>query len=229
MSYERGSLVAPIGSDHQIVLAQRETAGPYPNLGAAGGADWTVNGGLTAGVASLPGRGVLVDASGEYLLGPSDAALGNPAWTSLTLMAWVYFTGTPNLYGAIFHKSTAAGSYPGGTISFGANGSNRVPLFVKGSNLAPGSLAAPLGRWSHYVGRFDGSSNTATTFLDGVPVGSAVAGSGLDWGDATAQAQPWYLGDVDDGTRAFRGIISDARVISRALSDDEIMNFYRRQ
>lgn len=88
-----------------------------------------------------------------------------------------------------------------------------------------GSLRAgsiPLGKWTHVVATYDGT--TMTTYIDGKKVGSQPA-----WGSITPSPRPLYIAryEVNEKTYEFDGYIAGVRLYAYALSQSDVEGRYK--
>lgn len=225
MSFVRGLVAAPL-SDEQIALPLDESAPPWLNRGAtSAGASFTASGSPEAGRASILGRGAMFGDASSGAVGPSDAALGDPAWTELTLAAWIYVTDTPSSpgLGMIVAKDRAA--YPNNVFGMAISTGRELRAWRENAAYAAASGPIELHRWTLVAVTHDGS--TARSAIDGVFIAEQAIPA-LNWGTPTEQAAPWRIGVQTTASRGMSGLIADVRVFSRALGEDEIMDLFRR-
>ena len=86
-----------------------------------------------------------------------------------------------------------------------------TPTYIAGTS-------APLGRWYHIVGKWNGT--IGSLYVNGTFVGSSTF-SGL-----TSILNPMYVGSFA-GSQGFIGVIDDVRFFSKDLSASEILSLYK--
>lgn len=90
------------------------------------------------------------------------------------------------------------------------------------------SVELPADKWVHIAVVFDEASNTVLLYQDGQEVGRDQINSdikSIDLNDryfANGQNQQFYLGRSYDNGRGFKGLMSEVRVWSKALTKEEI-------
>lgn len=210
----------PIESDHEIAVFLNESSAPFANSGNAGGADWTVD--ATVVTANQDG---IIDKSADFdgtarVIAPLNTNL--TGFTSVTCMAWVNSNVTSQgTWGAVFTKGST-GAYPDLNIGAGPAGSSGMSIRVRsgGTSTQYDSSIQPLGIGIWYHLALVAGPGGIFVYWDGEEVDSR-SGVTIDWTGATSK--PWCIGGPSDRTdRNFDGKIEDFRVISRALSQDEI-------
>ena len=206
-----------------------ESAAPWGDSGAMSSGNFTVaNGTPDANQAGIINKSILFERNSEKadeaLVGPNNPALASEI-TSITMMAWIYPTGAPTTLGIVLSKQrNATYSSSGQVILFGIDQSRIPTAFGYNITQLAGGPAVTLNAWHHLAATYDGAS--LSMYLDGIFCGSHADASGLDWGGATEQAYPWWIGNSQQpdttNQRGFVGYIEDVRVITRALSLAEI-------
>jgi hypothetical protein len=147
---------------------------------------------------------------------PTSSSLNQP---HVTLNAWVYLTGNENLPRHVIGKDDGAVIRE---YSLGVNSNNKAEGFVvlpSGLKIATGVTTIQLNTWYHIALTHDGmnlrvyvngSQDSAVDAVgDIVPTPSSVGIGGDDFGEFT------------------EGIIDEAQIFSRALSDSEIVSIYQ--
>ncbi|MEM9015886.1 MAG: LamG-like jellyroll fold domain-containing protein, partial [Verrucomicrobiota bacterium] len=192
--------------------------------------DASVNGGVAFGDAGADPQtsntAATFDGSAGYLsTGTTAGDLGFGG--DYTASAWIKLDS-----GGLSGDSTIFGTAAGGN----SQNNNSLHLVVRNGKLhfgnfgtafdtpAPGSAPTLVAdQWYHVTYRYDTATQTQTTFLDGVlysqgtgkvPFGS-VDGEGLT---KEVEIGRWQ----NTASRLFEGVIDEASVISRSLTDDEI-------
>jgi len=87
---------------------------------------------------------------------------------------------------------------------------------------APAAMSE--GVWYYLVATYDryGGSGNLRLYVDGVLVSQVTRTGAMDITD-----QPFYIGSADGGANYFDGIIDDARLYNRVLSEEEISAYYK--
>jgi photosystem II stability/assembly factor-like uncharacterized protein len=157
---------------------------------------------------SLPGYALSLDGSGDYASTSPNLNLNS---NTVTLMAWIKPVGTQNDWGGILFcrgGNTTAG------VSIKSN--NEIRYHWNDTNWSWSSgVIAPSGQWSHVALVI--SPNSATIYLNGVPTVHSTAHSPEEF-DA-----PLQIGyDPNGGSRYFTGLIEEACVYNKSLTQNEI-------
>ena len=166
----------------------------------------SLNGGITQGVA---GKGGLTsysfDGSDDYTSLPS-----YPTFSSATISAWVYETGSGGSpLGILSNNYLAFRTSSGGELLFQMNSNINISKTVSSNN------------WYHLVGTWDG--NTQEFYVDGVLVGSNSVSSMQNKSEGDSIGRRSNVSGYKD---FFGGNICDVRVYDRALSPEEIQELY---
>ena len=219
----------PLEADHALAVFCNESTASWADSGAMSSGNFTVaNGTPNANQAGIINKSILFTRNSgnadEAIVGPNNPTLASGI-TSITLMGWIYPTGSPTTFGVLIGKQTnEIYSTTGQTIILGMQQNNTPSAYGNGITQVMSDFIITLNRWHHLACTYDGT--TLKVYLDGILAGSNVDTSGLNWGDETAQAYPWWIGNSQQPTttnrRGFVGYIEDARVITRALSLEEI-------
>ena len=193
----------------------------------------------------------VIDSSGQYNLG---TLRGDPQWTvgfdgdalafdgvddwvevphapiltvdnEVTVMAWIYaerHTGPPGQdYQGIIAKGNATRSYSlytqaAGTLHFSTTSAG---AYVGSSS----STDVPLGEWVHVAAMVVNGQHQY--YINGEDAGTGGGGITLPGAADTANV---VIGRTQEGaTRSFLGMIDDARIYNRALTQDEIKQVMR--
>lgn len=225
----------PLASDHALAVFCDEAAAPWADSGAMSSGNFTVANGTPD--ANQPG---IIKASIEFKrnAGLADEAVVGPVSpllssgiTAITLMAWVYPTGAPTTGGLVLGKQREA-TFSANTFVFCFGISSTYVVFANGYNITQLSSgwAISVNEWTHIAATYDGANSKI--FVNGYQMGSLADASGLNWGGATEQARPWWIGNTPFFTtadrRGFVGRIEDARAITRILSDTELRDIVAR-
>jgi hypothetical protein len=142
--------------------------------------------------------------------------------SQITCEAWVFPQRAPStgtVRGAAW--SNSASTYLGIIDSTDGGATHSLHWALQTSNSRTGGLngSIPRNNWSHIVGTYDGARTRG--YVNGVLVYD-VAQTG------TVSGGTWYIGTygqgINDGTHNWEGNISMARMYSRALTAQEIIN-----
>ena len=163
------------------------------------------------------GRAALLDGQRHFNLG-DEANLD--FYDPFTLSAWIRPEAAT---GGILARYNAAG--PKGYGLFLVDG--KLQLRVDTSSISDrtrieSAEPIPLGEWTHVAGVYDGSRNTTgmSLFVDGSRVESV---SLIDESlNSTKTPEPLRIGYGPDPKGRFRGLIDDARVYLRPLSEQQV-------
>lgn len=192
----------------------------------------TGNNGILQGnaiaVSGFSGDGIICNSKSDYILAPDNI---NAGLTSFTFSTWVKFTSLLN----------ATRFFDWGS---GVNGDNNFLSFIPSFNgdnqymtlrYRPSSGTSynvtstercPVGTWAHVAVTYNwnGSSGTATIYLNGSAVGSK---SGLPYniGSSLGNTSDNYFGYSrwPQDSNGLKGTFDDLRVYNRALSADDIV------
>jgi len=164
-------------------------------------------------VAGKTNRALDFDGVDDYVEVGHDVSL-NP--TELTIMCWVYRKGL-----GTGSWQLIAGKYPypaaGGYGIFFRQADERVYFFIRESPVLAYSIVDTVTlatyTWIHYEGTFDGS--TMKLYRNGSLVDSTSA-------TLTATTEPVYIGAWKPYGGYFQGVIDEARIYNRVLSQSEI-------
>ncbi|MBP9716737.1 MAG: DUF2341 domain-containing protein [Candidatus Levybacteria bacterium] len=186
--------------------------------------------GPTGGASGKFGNAGSFDGSNDYIsMGTSsNLALVN---TSYTMSAWINLTDTSATY-PIFTRYNNSGFGAGYIMGITGTGNGTVGRLITQYATGPVSTQSiastttvPTGTWAHVAVSFDKTSNTITTYINGVP-----AGSGTVTGSLSDSGQTFMIGGAPGccfyGSQVFKGKIDEARVYTRALSPREIEQLY---
>lgn len=84
--------------------------------------------------------------------------------------------------------------------------------------------AGKAGTWSHVAVTWDGSSSTATMYVNGVSVGTK---TGTYAPNTAANARPLSIGASDTGANGFRGAVDEVAVYKKLLTPAQILAHYQ--
>lgn len=178
--------------------------------------------------AGVAGQALTLDGTSTYAQFPNTPSL-NPA-TALTISAWHYavpFSGSgsdcivdkgasshnPPYYQ--FHLGLSGTLYP----SPGAVGMT-VALNGGSQSVGTGNNFVINGRWTHYVGTYDGAR--AKFYADGVLISDIPA-----TGTITPYAKPVLVGKFNNLNFYLPGVVDEVRLFGRAVSADEVDLLFR--
>jgi hypothetical protein len=145
---------------------------------------------------------------------------------SFTVSMWIDQTGitTPTKYAAAFSQDGPQNF--AFTFSYSADAKNWSFVRADNDSANPTSIGVgaktpvPLNSWHQLTGVYDAQAGTLAFYVDGVPQGTAKAGSApYAAGGPFAIGRSWYQ---KYPSNPFNGYISDVRVYSRALNAAEI-------
>lgn len=204
-----------------------ETAGGT----APGGKDWKDDsGGGNHGTtvnATYGYSGKFGNAAGFYnALGIN---LGTPTFlhgaSAMTVCSWVDYTGVAD---SASHSIARQQNSSSGQFAFGMGWvAHKARLWVNNSNTwyaGPDSITAiDDGKWHHVCGTF--SAGTIRIYVDGVREASATVGTTVI---SSAAGNPLHVGAYAYGGEIWTGMIDELGIWSRALSDSEVVELYRR-
>src|SRR6266550_3950931 len=136
---------------------------------------------------------------------------------SFTAEAWVFPRSSPNISPRIFDKSNGGGFW----IMATGNGVTSNTLHVNINNailLTAGSV--PLNQWTHVAFTYDvaGPTGGLNLYVNGVLLTSQTASV-----QTTNDTGPLRIGNEATNVRDFDGLIDEAQIYNRALSDSEIL------
>lgn len=165
------------------------------------------------------GTGCNFDGVDDYASVADNAILKQPS-NAITLSAWIYAPTPTSNYQMIIDKQPSTGSYgytlrldsTSGKILFRVSGTSNTDLL--------GNTVLSASTWYHVLGVYDG--NTSKIYVNGV----------LDGSQANSGTIVYDTSDLGIGRRGnqaayyFNGKIDEARIYSRALSPQEVVNLY---
>lgn len=169
--------------------------------GANGG---SVVGGVTY-AAGRVGQAFSLDGATGYVQVPDSATLGVTG--QITIDAWINPAATG---GRVVDKITAGGADGYLLDTYGGV----VRLIVDSHGLS-GTTAIPTGTWSHVAGVYDGAQ--MRVYLNGTLDGTLDTTSAIP-----TNALPVRIGAASDGGSLFSGLIDEAEIFDRGLSQAEI-------
>jgi hypothetical protein len=168
----------------------------------------------------MVGQSFSFDGNGDYVSVSDDPSL-NPVG-ALTVDAWIKRSAYVGPYDPIVKKAGEGTSQEHGyALEFlGYNAAFYVYFDDIGWESGP-SAHVPLGEWTHVAGTYDGEY--IRLYVNGAPVGTPVyhvgaivpSGNDLNIAHDPSNAGRWYS-----------GLIDEAEVFERALTDDEIEAIY---
>lgn len=164
----------------------------------------------------MVGPGFLFDGIDDLVSIPNSSSLSQ---TRITLDAWVYPTGNQGLNRHVISKDQQFGTRE---YILALNDDDRFHAFVEttngGFNLA-GSTIPPLNNWYHIAMTHDGLK--LRLYVNGVldAIMDAV-------GDTVPTSNLVYIGANGSGNY-FKGIIDEAQIFNRVLTDAEILAIYQ--
>ena len=183
------------------------------------------NDGIVTG-ATLVGEAASFDGTDDYISITTDTLDDLPS-DDFSVSAWAKFDVLGvNTEHRIFNKRQSAEGWFFEHTGYG--GSGQISMFVDytGTNANTKSSVGSVvvDTWYHLVGVFDSSLGSSKVYINGVEDSSSVVdGTGSLLSDATKDL---LIGVDAVGGNNMDGYVSDARIYSRTLSDDEIEALY---
>ena len=178
------------------------------------------------------GRALSFDGSNDQaVIGQIPEIAGSP---EMTLSLWVRNDGSnENSEGVFQHRdltdTTFTQSFHGLNTPGGANPNDIEGRVNRVSNQSTGADSLPIGEWTHVLQTFKGNEFNRI-YLNGELVADVTPTSTLDTIDVI-QSGPngtWRFGnDIAIGGRFFNGLIDDAGMWSRAVSEEEIAAIFQ--
>lgn len=166
------------------------------------------------------GQALSLDGSGnQYAIRDADDSTFDFGAGDFTVQIWVKFNTEPNEQTLIEKFTSTAG--PGWTFT---TPGGKTLQFYSTSNVVDEALSISTGTWYHFVAR--NNSGTLTLFVNGSPVASG------NIGPVPASSNPLLIGRRNNGdTRIFgvNGLVEDAAIWTRALSDSEVSSLYQQE
>ena len=176
-----------------------------------GGHNGTLQSGATFGPARV-GQGFQLQGK-SYISVPTDSSLN---LTRFTVEAWIKPSSSGN-EGFILDKSAFFSiNY---FLSRGANGTVYVDFWDNGHHFAASTSQCQQDTWCHVAGTYDGS--TIKLYFNGVLEGTQVY-----VGTPTLFGQTMRIGQRNDDTFPFQGLIDEVGIYNRALGESEIQAIY---
>lgn len=154
------------------------------------------------------GQGMLFNGNDSYVTIPTTGA----STTTGSISFWAHAT-TTQVSGYLVNTVGT-----GQRIYFNYTSSNTIDMVLGSTPTFIAGISAPLGKWYHVVGKWNGV--VGTLYVNGVFVGSSTF-SGL-----TSILNPMYIGSFA-GSQGFKGIIDDVRFFNKDLSSSEILSLYK--
>ncbi len=96
-------------------------------------------------------------------------------------------------------------------------------LTYGGNFVDSNSLVIDLAQWQHVAVTYSDASDTVTFYVNGQPAG----GGNYQTNPNDSANAPLIIGNRATSDRGFEGMLSDVRIYSRTLADDEISAIYR--
>lgn len=166
------------------------------------------------------GQALSLDGSGnQYAIRGADDSAFDFGAGDFTVQIWANFNTEPNEQ-TLIEKFTGAGG-PGWTFT---TPGGKALQFYSTSNVVNETLSISTGTWYHFVAR--NSSGILTLFVNGSPIASGNIGS------IPASSNPLLIGRRNNGdTRIFavNGLVEDAAIWTRGLSDSEVSSLYQQE
>ena len=183
----------------------------------------TIIGGVTPTTDQFgnPNKAMQFNGVDGYIEVPNSTSLQSPSSAS-TLAAWLYIDGFPGTEVAGMIQKTNSTFYGQYGLSYQAWGSN-VGIYYYHETSGGGvqlfaSITLALSTWYFVAATFDG--NTATIYLDGVPIETGTLA-----GPIVPDNNPLTMGLESPGNNEFlQGKLDEIRIYNRALTPQEILN-----
>ena len=174
----------------------------------------TPNNGTVGGNTSVTDGAFTFDGSGDYISGSvSSTFTGNQTYT---FSMWIKPNSHPSAFIGVFSIGTDSQN---DSIGLFLNSGNIVHLTY--NNNLETTTYAPIGKWVHITGTYDGTGRTV--FMNGELVGTD------SYSSLTLTGTAFKLGSNLTGGQNFNGSIANFRLFNRALSSDEIYQLYAYQ
>lgn len=204
----------------------------YPGDGSTNDLQAANNGTLQGGAGFAGGKvgqAFSLNGTNAYVTAPSTAA-NDPtgAGTGASMEAWVYFNQRPSNAGRQFYIISKNGTNPNEGFDIHADPDNFFKVIWSGASLGFTNVSIQAGQWYHVVATFDPNTSNPTAgvrfYLNGI-----LQGSGNFFTPRTASNASLTIGrDTPAGsTNFFQGLIDEAAIYSRTLTENEIRDqFY---
>lgn len=155
----------------------------------------------------------------SYIITPSDGKIVNILNSNThTISAWINVNGLSSNYQTYFVCRTPSGSSEDCQVFLGINSSKILNSYYADDWEIPYSLE--INKWHHIV--FTSSNKVVTCYVNGVKIATTTKGAL----NISSAAIPTIGADSDRENYYFNGMISDVRIYSTCLSDEDIKSLY---
>ena len=209
--YKQNTLKARYKLDTYSGLNAPDSSGNDNTATLANGPSWT-----GAGELKLDGIDDYVDCGS----GASSNLTGD-----LTVTAWVYpdSFGAGPLAGGLGRIVDRHGNLSGFAFYVKEEIQGLAYLTYAGPFVDSDSDVIDLAQWQHVAVTYSDASDTVTFYVNGQPAG----GGNYQTNPNDSANAPLIIGNRAASDRGFEGMLSDVRIYSRTLADDEISTIYR--
>ena len=201
-----------------------ETSGPNAADFSGHNLTGTLSGGATlVGAASKLDAGVSLDGTDDYML-VNDASHYLDNTSTLTISAWIN-TDTLGAVHGILSERTSASDNSAYAMYLGSD--NQLHVNIAGTTALHTTCGFAVGTWYNVAVTFNGSTTTATLYVNGVQNGTPVTNCSASIpSDTAALAVGCLQTGSSSYTSYFDGMIDDVRITKSVLTADEIAGIY---
>src|SRR6266550_946302 len=137
---------------------------------------------------------------------------------SFSVEAWVFPRSSPNVAPRILVKEEGGGGFWGMETGDGVN-SNLLHVNINNAVIiSTGPNSVPLNQWSHVAFTYNGATGEIKLFVNGGVLNSTTVSV-----QTTNNTGSLRIGNEATNVRDFDGLIDEAQIYSRLLSDSEIL------
>lgn len=145
---------------------------------------------------------------------------------SFTISAWIVGMGSTGTFRSVItHRDSGSGGI--GTYGMDVSSAEVCRFYIHSGGsfqVASGSTSIVQNELTHVVGVFDDDNNEIRVYVNGREDGSAAASNALVASSKQVRIGSWRQ-TISEGD-VFQGLITDARIYGRAISDEEIWTLY---
>jgi len=207
---------------YKMDLATASTVKDFSDYNTAG----TLGGNTTIGNTGEVGAGAYLDGTTDYISTGSDVINES---NDFSLATWFKLDTTSGTHTIFSNAPATVGA--GGIILYvypnADSAQSKFRLYSLNANYNT-EVFYPLtsGIWYHAAvtyHKIDGSNGVLTLYLNGASIGSLTGASGLVGSNVY---NTFFGADPTNGANSFRGSLDEARIYSKALSQNEILDLY---